>query len=216
MQLGDSVNVKNKNGWTPLHYAVRNRNLNIVKLLIENGADVNLINDQDETPLHQAVLSENYNMVKLLIKHGADPFIKNNRSKTPLEICNNEEIRQLLEEYIKYYKQRSEIPSIENNDLLYYAFGNNLIKVKICVYSENYNINVQDDKGYTPLMYAITNHNLQMVEFLVEHGANVNLCNKKDQSPLEIAYLYNAEDIATYLLEKGAKDLQIDKQNREK
>ena len=64
-------------------------------------------------------------------------------------------------------------------------------------------------------MYAIMNHNLKIVEFLVEHGANVNLCNNKGQSPLKIAYLYNSPEIAEYLYSKGAKDLQIDKQNRE-
>lgn len=76
-------------------------------------------------------------------------------------------------------------------------------------------LNVQDDKGYTPLMYAITNHNLNMVKLLVEHGADVNLCNNNGQSPLEIAYLYDSPEITEYLYSKGAKDLQIDKQNRE-
>ena len=55
-------------------------------------------------------------------------------------------------------------------------------------------------------MYAITNHNLNMVKLLVEHGADVNLCNKKGQSPLEIAHIYQCKDIVTYLLEKGASD----------
>ena len=81
--------------------------------------------------------------------------------------------------------------------------------------SSNFDINVQDEKGYTPLMYAIMNHNLDMVKFLVENGANINLCNKKGQSPLEIAYLYNCEDIATYLLEKGASDKIEDEKNKE-
>ena len=119
----------------------------------------------------------------------------------------------MLEEYIKYYKQRNETPSIENNDLLDFAFDNNLIEVKKCVYSKNYDINVQDDKGYTPLMYAIMNHNLKMIEFLVEHGADINLCNNKGQSPLKIAYLYDSKDIAEYLLEKGATDKVIENKN---
>ena len=67
-------------------------------------------------------------------------------------------------------------------------------------------------------MYAIMNHNLNMVEFLVEHGADINLCNNKGQSPLKIAYLYDSKDIAEYLFSKGAVDQNIEdgKQNLDK
>ena len=65
------------------------------------------------------------------------------------------------------------------------------------------------NKGYTPLMYAIMNHNLNMVEFLVEHGADINLCNNKGQSPLKIAYKFS-RDIAEYLFEKGAIDKNVE------
>lgn len=35
------VNKRDKNGWTPLHEAVRDGNLDIIQLLLERGADVN-------------------------------------------------------------------------------------------------------------------------------------------------------------------------------
>ena len=105
---------------------------------------------------------------------------------------------------------------MENNDLLYYSCNNNLTEVKKCVYSGKYDINVQDDKGYTPLIYAIMNNNLGMVKFLVEQGADINLCNKKGQSPLKIAYLYNSPDIAEYLLEKGAVDKNVEDRKQTK
>ena len=150
-----------------------------------------------------------------MIENGADLFIKNIDGKIPLDLCESEEIGKLLEDYIKKYhsiqeKIKRNESSIFDNDLLDSAYYNNLIEVKKCVYSGNYDINVQDDKGYTPLMYAITNHNLKMVEFLVEHGADINLCNNKGQSPLKIAYLYDSKDIAEYLLEKGAVDKKVE------
>ena len=150
-----------------------------------------------------------------MIDNGADPFITDNNGKTPLDICQNDDIRSLLEKYMEEYHSIQEKikryePSIFDNDLLDSAYYNNLIKVKKCVYIGKFDINIQDDKGYTPLMYAITNHNLKMVEFLVENGADINLCNNKGQSPLKIAYLYDSKDIAEYLFSKGAVDKKVE------
>ena len=211
-----------------LFEAVENGNIREVETLLKQRANINAQNKYYDTLLHWAVWLGYYDMVQFLIDNGADPFIEDTFGETPLDSCDNEKIRKLLENYMDEYKknpdkykqktkqiQENGVHSIENNDLLYYAFDNNLIEVKKCVYSKNYDINVQDDKGYTPLMYAIMNHNLKMVEFLVEHGADINLCNNKGQSPLKIAYLYNSEKIAEYLLEKGATDKIIEEKKQE-
>ena len=212
--------MQDKVGDTPLHWAALKGNIDIARHLIENGADVNIKDNAGWTPLHRAVRVTKYDIVKLLIEFGADPFITDNDGKTPLDICQNDDIRSLLEKYMEEYhsiqeKIKRNESSIFDNDLLDSAYYNNLIEVKKCVYSGNYDINVQDDKGYTPLMYAIMNHNLNMIEFLVENGADVNLYNNKGQSPLKIAYLYNAEDIAEYLFSKGATDKIIEEKKQE-
>ena len=220
LENGADPNLQTATGQAPLYYAVRAENFDLVKLLIENGADVNVQDKDDETPLHYAAFWDSVDIIKLLIENGVDPFIKNKDGKIPLDYCKNQEVRQLLEDYMKKYhsiqeKIKRNESSIFDNDLLDSAYYNNLIEVKKCVYSGNYDINVQDDKGYTPLMYAIMNHNLNMIEFLVENGADVNLCNNKGQSPLKIAYLYNSEKIAEYLLEKGATDKIIEEKKPE-
>jgi len=55
-----SVNVQDKWGYTPLHYAVLVRRVDIVKLLIERGADVNLANDRGLTPYATSKLWSTY------------------------------------------------------------------------------------------------------------------------------------------------------------
>lgn len=54
------VDVENKLGNTPLFEAVRRGNIDIVKQLLEYGADVNFVNKLDgKTPLHHAYLNGN-------------------------------------------------------------------------------------------------------------------------------------------------------------
>lgn len=55
-------------GNTPLHEAVKNGNLKLVKIIIENDqSQLNALNDAGETPLHTAIKMENSAIIKLLL-----------------------------------------------------------------------------------------------------------------------------------------------------
>lgn len=89
---------------TPLHFAVINRQLKNVELLIHLGCDVNAVDKEQRTPLHIAVIrlcttiqSEEqlddellffeYKMIiKELLFHGASRLIKTKEDKTALDI----------------------------------------------------------------------------------------------------------------------------------
>ena len=53
-------------GLTPLHYACDRGYLDIVKLLIENGADSSLTDDDDQTALDLAEACEHENVIAYL------------------------------------------------------------------------------------------------------------------------------------------------------
>ncbi len=63
------VNARDKLEWTPLHFAVANGSLKMVKFLLSKGANVNAKASMGETPLHIANCLE---IAKLLILKGAD------------------------------------------------------------------------------------------------------------------------------------------------
>ena len=65
-------------GWTPLYSAANKGYLEIVKLLIENGADINKSNNDGWTPLYSAADKGHLEVVKLLIENGADINKSNN------------------------------------------------------------------------------------------------------------------------------------------
>jgi len=57
---------------TPIYNACIIGDINVVKCLVEHGADINAINPKFETPLHKACLNGNENIVKYLVEHGVD------------------------------------------------------------------------------------------------------------------------------------------------
>ena len=63
---------------TPLHIATKNGFLNIIKLLVENGAIIDATNRKEQTPLHWAVHNGYSDIINYLLAHGADINAKEN------------------------------------------------------------------------------------------------------------------------------------------
>ena len=67
----------------PLHSAASARNLETVRLLLENGAPPNARQQSGWTPLHAAAQNGDSPMIELMLKSGADPNAMNDDGKTP-------------------------------------------------------------------------------------------------------------------------------------
>lgn len=94
LEDGADVNAKNKNSYSPLHFAARWGNTDIATMLIEKGADVNVrVGVNGITPLHRAAIYENKETAKLLMEKGADVNARDENGITPLH-------RAVLPDYI--------------------------------------------------------------------------------------------------------------------
>jgi hypothetical protein len=78
-------------GQTALHLAVQKNYLEIVKILIEKGANINALASDlsytHMTPLHYAALTGNLGAVKILLAWGANPHLENGRLYTASTIA---------------------------------------------------------------------------------------------------------------------------------
>lgn len=95
----EEINKKDIYGRTALHFAVKQNNLKIVKLLARKET----VNEQDftaNTPLHVATIQESYNMeiIETLLKCMAKAK-QNNQGKTPFDCAKTPEVRDLLATY---------------------------------------------------------------------------------------------------------------------
>lgn len=90
----DDINELNEEGFSLLHlacagYGANRENLELVKLLLQNGADINLRGDNKETPLHVAAESYIQNdkddgaLIYFLVDAGADINALNGYGFTP-------------------------------------------------------------------------------------------------------------------------------------
>lgn len=89
LDSGVSVNLKEGEGRTPLHWAVDRGHVDIVKELLKTHADVNAKDNEGQTPLHYAVVCDRETISELLVKHGADPQISDNDGNSPVDLCDS-------------------------------------------------------------------------------------------------------------------------------
>ena len=65
------INMRDENGMTPLHFAADRGFDDIVKLLLDHGADVNAVDNDDQIPLALATCCEHHDVIDTLLKYGS-------------------------------------------------------------------------------------------------------------------------------------------------
>jgi ankyrin repeat protein len=87
-----------KTGFTPMHFAAKGGQLDIMKILLANGADLSQCKTAP-TPMHLAVKDGHIQVVKLLLANRVDINIRDSRDGYPIDIAAKEgniEIVKLL------------------------------------------------------------------------------------------------------------------------
>jgi len=82
---------------TALHGAVARRDVEIVKMLLEAGADPNARQERSFAPLHDAAVNGIAPLVELLLKHGALADAKTEDGKTPADMAAERGHKEVVE-----------------------------------------------------------------------------------------------------------------------
>jgi ankyrin repeat protein len=178
-----------KNQNTLLHNASYFGHLDIVKLLIENGANVNIKNIDGETPLHTACWNGHLDTVKFLIENDADINIRtdeNPLSQDPMFIENYSGIDYDSDDSDDSYSNNVNYNG-GNTPLHIACKTNNLYIVKFLI--ENWaEINITDSDGNTPFYIACYENYLDIVKFFI-----VNCVGEK-KKPLDYIISFNKKN----------------------
>ncbi|SRR5260370_33250700 len=87
---GADVNATdNDQRWTALHFAARDQKEEVVRALLDAGANIDPVDVFGNTPLWRAVMnaSSNLSVIQELIKRGAKPHKKNSSDVAPIDIA---------------------------------------------------------------------------------------------------------------------------------
>jgi len=209
---GADINVRDKNGRTPLHGAVEDLPddsgdwfFSAIEFLLEHGADVVAKDHGHLTPLHVASASQfdGIRVVLLLLKHGANAGTLDNECATPLHLasrCGNAKVARVLLEH------GADVHALDNNNStpLHSNSQDGDAGTARVLLEHGAVVDARDNKDSTPLHVASRCGNAGVARILLEHGVDVHALDGNHSTLLHRASYDENVEVAQLLLERGA------------
>ncbi|MGD1911127.1 MAG: ankyrin repeat domain-containing protein [Rivularia sp. (in: cyanobacteria)] len=168
------------------------------QFLIAKGADVNRINFENQTPLHYATINYQKEIVGVLLSHQANVNAKDKFGNTPLHLIS--QINQKNSDYlgIKYL--------INNRIKFKYKNEKRRLNIVKLLVDKGANIDIKNNRGYTPLHLGAKEHHKYIVEYLIQKGAKIDeRATSNAKTPLMLAAKgFSNISIIQLLIENGA------------
>ena len=212
----------------------------VVKLLLENGANVKQADNDGETPLHFTAKRGHTEIAKLLLDNGAEVNQADKRGKTPLHTAafrgRTEVVALLLEkganihakdkygktplhkaanvEIAKLLLDKGADINAKDNDgqtpLHFTAYYGHTEIAKLLLDNGAEPNIAETEYGYTPLHVAANKGHTEVVKLLLAAGANIDAKTNSGKTPLHHAADYGHYEVCKLLLENGANVKQAD------
>ena len=89
---------------TVVHIVCRRKDMDMLKNLVEQGADINNVNEKGQSIMHIVAETGDENMLKFLHSLGADANLHDNEEKTPLHIATEKGHYKIVDMLIEKFK----------------------------------------------------------------------------------------------------------------
>ena len=150
--------------------------VDVMRWLLNHGADVNARTKSGETPLHLAAFKARTEGVQVLLEHNASIDSQDNYGKTPLysTIYYAQKERQESLDIARRLLEHGADPNISTyrpSTALHCASSCGLLKVARLLLSHGAKVDVKDRDGRTPSQVAASEGHHDFTKLLLEHGA---------------------------------------------
>jgi len=152
--LGNSYNITDSDGNSPLHIVVKNKgSTSLLKNLIERGYPLDTRNADGYTPLNYAIEANDISMAEILLEKGANPFQTIDKKGTNgVTIALEKNNKKMLESIVKY---ASSLSDIQGNTILHYAAKTSNVETVKLLLSYGISTNIKNVAGDTPYTVAV-------------------------------------------------------------
>ena len=185
-------------GWSALHFGCKAGNLDIVRVLLDYGADVNATTELWRTPLDEAVHFRHEPVADLLRLQGG---------KRGIEITLQGAISSGNLAWVKkHLAAGAELNHLTLGELpIGLALARRQWNIARYLLGKKPDVTRTQSEGDTPLHIAVENCAPQsLLKAILRLGADVNALNKYGQSPLSLAARVEDEAAVKFLIAHGA------------
>ncbi|WP_265024163.1 ankyrin repeat domain-containing protein [Wolbachia endosymbiont (group A) of Epagoge grotiana] len=204
LSMGADVNIRDRRGWAPLHYASDNDNkLDTSRAILNRNANIEAKTNIGETPLHIANAYGQLKIIELLIDKRANIEAKTNDGLTPLHVAiqHNNTTPKIIEFLIdKGVNIEAKIK--DDQTPLHHAVFKDRLDIVRVLSSRGANIEAKTSDGKTPLDLAIQGNYTDIVGFLKQTELD-----KKLLAAVQDTGLNEVKDLINQKANINAKDM---------
>jgi ankyrin repeat protein len=217
LDLGASVDARDRFGARPLSHAAKSGHLQMVDLLLARGAPIDARNLAGATALYFAAEGSHISIARRLIERGADVKLVGRSGVSPIAAAVYAGNDMIVEALLAYGAEERTPDETGKPPIVYAAAGARLDIVKRLL-ARNIDINARYPNGLTLLMWASGPDEkapeaqaINVVSYLLEAGAHIDDQDNRGRTALMIAAEGGHEEIANLLLARGADPSLKDK-----
>ena len=200
------VNSTNSYNETPLHLACACGYIDIVELLMSNGADMYKRDCYNNTAIHRAIIKGHVDVVDYFITNYLyDITMKGYQGRSPLHLAccvgNTTLVNDLV---LKYHFSEIAVGDASTLTPLHLAVLYNQIAVaEQLITKHGHSVDCVNENKETPLHFACFSGQLPFISMFVhEHQAGLDVCNKDKDRPLNKAVLGGHSNIVRKLISR--------------
>jgi uncharacterized protein len=198
----------NRLGVTPIALASANGNVEILRLLLDNGVDANTIDPNGEPVSWAAIRSGNVDAVKLLLDRGAVVDFKDSVKQSSLMLAIREDHPDIVRLLISRGAEVNTVTRVGAtpgwvlpNSVPGFGHGIGIVRGGLPDRGSRYLI----PGGMTPLLYAARDGRVESARLLVQNGADLKATDPNGITPLLMAITNNQIEMARFLIERGSQ-----------
>jgi len=174
--------VGNKGGLTPLLFAAREGNMDVVQALVEAGAPIGQVSGGDHTsPLLMAAINGHFDIAKYLLEHGASPNQMSDAGATPLYATINVQwaAKSLYPQPTAQKQQQTTYLELMEELLRLGADPNVRLSKHLWYMSYNFDLLGVNTTGATPFWRAAYGTDVPAMRLLLRYGADPTVATIK-------------------------------------
>ncbi|KAM8845626.1 caskin-1 isoform 2-T2 [Spinachia spinachia] len=204
-----NVNFQDTDGFSPLHHASLNGNLELITLLLESQAAVDIRDQKGMRPLHYAAWQGKAEPMKMLLKSGSSVNGQSDEGQIPLHLAAQHGHYDVSEMLLQHQSNPCIVDNAGKTPLdLACEFGRVgvvqlLLSSNMCAaLLEPKKGDTNDPNGTSPLHLAAKNGHIDIIRLLIQAGIDINRQTKAGTA-LHEAALCGKTEAVRLLLESG-------------
>nr|XP_046270026.1 caskin-1 isoform X3 [Scatophagus argus] len=204
-----NVNFQDTDGFSPLHHAALNGNLELITLLLESQAAVDIRDQKGMRPLHYAAWQGKAEPMKMLLKSGSSVNGQSDEGQIPLHLAAQHGHYDVSEMLLQHQSNPCIVDNAGKTPLdLACEFGRVgvvqlLLSSNMCAaLLEPKKGDTTDPNGTSPLHLAAKNGHIDIIRLLIQAGIDINRQTKAGTA-LHEAALCGKTEAVRLLLDSG-------------